>query len=437
MFGCRTGYKDVTWYPHEKNYLGTIVDEHYYRSNEYLLENADRYNYYYRPYQNGELVEDQVSKVFVGEYASSDKNTLAGAIAEAAVMTGFEKNSDVVRLAATAPLFNKVVTDGTYRWTPDAIWFDNESVWRTPNYYVQQMFAEYIRTKLLATGYETYENGKKTAGVPCGGVTVAAACGEAVLKKITVTDNVSGNILFEQDFSKPLSSRLLPLNLDITGCQVTEAGLTIPGTSSLRQGFYLNEPEWENYTVVLTVDKKEENREIFVGAGLQGVSENDFSMETLSLHKYCVGYGAHGTGLKVFKDGKEGYTMGDYSSSVFAGNLRACFDETVPVGGYDVTVDFGHDSGEQISCYYAGEDGLKKAVIDGKMEAYNRDVYHSVTKDESSVYMKLVNADNFEKRVKVSLSELEVGHQAALVTLTGNAELVHCPNVNTKEAELV
>lgn len=73
MFGCRTGYKDVTWYPHEKNYLGTIVDEHYYRSNEYLLENADHYNYYYRPYQNGELVEDQVSKVFVGEYASSDK----------------------------------------------------------------------------------------------------------------------------------------------------------------------------------------------------------------------------------------------------------------------------------------------------------------------------------------------------------------------------
>ena len=64
MFGCRMGYKDVTWYPHEKNYLGTIVDEHYYRSNEYLLKNADRYNYYYRPYQNGELLEDQVSKYY-------------------------------------------------------------------------------------------------------------------------------------------------------------------------------------------------------------------------------------------------------------------------------------------------------------------------------------------------------------------------------------
>ena len=44
-------------------------------------------------------------------------------------MTGFENNSDVVRLAATAPLFNKVLSDGAYRWTPDAIWFDNDSVW--------------------------------------------------------------------------------------------------------------------------------------------------------------------------------------------------------------------------------------------------------------------------------------------------------------------
>lgn len=153
--------KEVSWYPYEKNYLSTIVDEHYYRSNEYLLENVDRYNYYYRPYENGKLVENQVSKVFVGEYASSDKNTLAGAVAEAATMTGFERNSDVVRLAATAPLFNKVVMDGTYRWTPDAIWFDNESMWRTPNYYVQQMFAENIGDKLLETSYATYMSGGK------------------------------------------------------------------------------------------------------------------------------------------------------------------------------------------------------------------------------------------------------------------------------------
>ena len=51
--GTKSFEKDVTWYPNEKNYLATIADEHYYRDNEYLLENADRYNYYYRPYENG------------------------------------------------------------------------------------------------------------------------------------------------------------------------------------------------------------------------------------------------------------------------------------------------------------------------------------------------------------------------------------------------
>lgn len=429
--------KDVTWYPHEKNYMETIVDEHYYRSNEYLLENADRYNYYYRPYEDGRPVEEEISKVFVGEYASSDKNTLAGAVAEAAVMTGFEKNSDVVRLAATAPLFNKVVTDGTYRWTPDAIWFDNQSVWRTPSYYVQQLFAKYIGTKLLATGYETYENGRKKESVPCGGVLIASAGGKVLWKHMKVVSHETGEILFEQDFAQPLSSRLLPVNLDVKECEKTKDGLCIDARSAVRQGFYLNEPEWKNYVVTASVEKMEENTEIFIGAGLQGVSENEFAVEKATMHEYCVGYGSRGTGLKVIKDGKEGYTMGDYSSSVFAGNLRACYDEEVPVGSYRVTVDFGEKTGDWISCYYAGEDGMEKAVCGGRLEMYNRDVYHSVTKDEEKVYMKLVNADAFDKRVKVRLSGMDLTQEAKRITLTGDERLAHRPNVNTKEAELV
>ena len=140
--------------------METIADEHYYRSNLYLVNNADRYNYYYRAYNNdGSIDKAKSSKVFVGEYASTDKNTLAGAVAEAAIMTGFERNSDVVLLTAYAPLFNKVLTDGQNRWTPDLIWFDNESVWRTPNYYVQQLFAKYLGNKLLATSFQTYRNG--------------------------------------------------------------------------------------------------------------------------------------------------------------------------------------------------------------------------------------------------------------------------------------
>lgn len=429
--------KDVTWYPYEKNYLSTIVDEHYYRSNDYLLENVDRYNYYYRPYENGKLVENQVSKVFVGEYASSDKNTLAGAVAEAAVMTGFEKNSDVVRLAATAPLFNKVVTDGTYRWTPDAIWFDNESVWRTPNYYVQQLFAKYIGKKLLGTSYETYMAGQKKELKPCGGISIAVAGGEAVFKKLTITSNETGAVLLEQDFTKALDERLLPLHVNEDNAVLQENGIRITGSMG-RCGYYLNQPEWSDYTVALQVEKKTDNAEIYVGAGLQGVSDDSFGLEKLNLLEYCVGCGNRGTGLKVFKDGKEGYTMGDYSSSVFAGNLRACYDEAVPAGQeYTVTVNYGGEEGQSVICFYEGADKEKKGILDCKLESYNRDVYHSVTCDEKKVYIKLVNADDFEKKLKLKLDKLSIGKQAEVVTLTGEAELVHVPNVNTKEEEKI
>lgn len=430
--------KEVTWYPHKKNYLDTIVDEHYYRSNEYLLENVDRYNYYYRPYVNGELAEDEISKVFVGEYASSDKNSLAGAVAEAAVMTGFEKNSDVVRLAATAPLFNKVVHDGTYRWTPDAIWFDNESVWHTPSYYVQQLFAGNIGEKLLATDYASYVDGKKVTWAPRGGVTVMAASGEVVLKKLTVKKGHFGEILFEQDFAKELDERLIPVNMEKDQYSVTGEGLLISPASPVRHGFYLNEPEWEQYTVTLVADKKDEKAEIFVGAGLQGALEDGFSMDMVSLHEYCVGFGGRGTGLKVYKDGREGYTMGDYSSSVFAGNLRACFPEAVPAGICEVTVDFGGLAPDKISCYYAGQDGEKKALTEGRLEAYNRDIFYSVTKDASKVYLKLVNADSLEKNIKVNLCGIPVGSKGSKITLSApDIELAYRPNVNTKEQEVI
>ena len=406
--GEKSFTKDVTWYNKNKNYMDTIVDEHYYRSNEYLLENADRYNYYYRSNK-----ENQTSKVFVGEYASTDKNTLAGAVAEAAVMTGFEKNSDVVRLAATAPLFNKVVTDGTYRWTPDAIWFDNESVWRTPNYYVQQMFAKYIGKKLLETSFETYVQGEKVDFAPRGGVVLSAE-GDVEFKTLKVVSNKGKKVLFEQNFNETLAEEVLVV------------------AKGFRKGYCLNNPAWSNYTVEVVAEKKSADAAIFVGAGL--LASNS---EKADLLEYGVGT-YRGTGLKVYKGGVEGYTLGDYSSSVFAGNLRACYDEPVPAGEYKVTVNYGGKDGKSITCYYS-ETGSKekKGLLENKLEAYNRDVFHSVTADEAKVYAKLVNAENFDKKVLVKLDALTVAAKAEVITLTGAEELVHKPNVNAKEKEWI
>lgn len=108
-----------------------LVDEHYYRSPEWFLSNAKRYDTYDR----------NAPKVFAGEYAchtQNSENSFLAALCEAAFMTGLERNADVVQLCTYAPLFAHV---DAWQWRPDLIWYDNLSVVKTPNYYVQQLYS--------------------------------------------------------------------------------------------------------------------------------------------------------------------------------------------------------------------------------------------------------------------------------------------------------
>ncbi len=423
----------VTWYEKQANYMDTIADEHYYRSNEYLLNNADRYNYYYRAYQpDGSLDEKETSKVFVGEFASTDKNTLAGAIAEAAIMTGFERNSDVVRLAAYAPLFNKVLTDGTYRWTPDLIWFDDETVWYTPNYYVQHLFAKYLGKKLLGTSFSIYRNGHLTELTPRGGIEIAAGNAEIHVKQVKVIENITGTVLFEQDFTKELSSewKVIPGSVGYT--IDPEKGLVLQAQNGGLNGLYIMNDSWMNYKVEVTATKVSGNDGFYVGVGLTNISP-----EKKEVLEYAIGYNGNATGVKVYKEGVQGYMLGDYSSSTAAGNLRtSCYEVLADNTPYTISVNFGGESGNRLICSYT-DGAFTSKVLDYKLEAYNRDIFNSVTKDEKHVYVKLVNADPFEKTTKVSLKDLNVATKAKLITVTGNESLVHTSNVNKKNAELI
>lgn len=105
-----------------------MVDEHYYESPQWFWNNLNRYDVYDRA----------KSKVYLGEYASRG-NTLANAIAEAAYLTGLERNADVVPFASYAPLLAK---QGRTQWNPDLIYFSNTKIAPTVNYYVQQLFSQ-------------------------------------------------------------------------------------------------------------------------------------------------------------------------------------------------------------------------------------------------------------------------------------------------------
>lgn len=141
--------------------------------------------------------------------------------------------------------------------------------------------------------------------------------------------------------------------------------------------------------------------------------------------------------MKVYKQGIEGYTLGDYSSSSAAGNLRAANYEPLENGtDYTITVNYGGDTGKNLICSYTDGRNISK-VLDYKLEAYNREVFHSVTKDEHHVYVKLVNADGVDKSTRICLQDLKVDASARLITLTGEDHLVHIPNVNQKNDEKV
>jgi alpha-N-arabinofuranosidase len=134
---------DKMW-AHWRELHPDIVDEHYYMAPDWFLKNTTRYDKYDR---NG-------PKIFAGEYAAQtvsttsneNRNNWKAAIAEAAFMTGLERNGDVVQMASYAPLMANV---HAWQWTPDAIWFDNLRSYGTPNFYVQSVYANNVGTRVV------------------------------------------------------------------------------------------------------------------------------------------------------------------------------------------------------------------------------------------------------------------------------------------------
>lgn len=128
-----------------------LVDEHFYSSEEWFLNNAMRYDSYSR----------KGPKVFAGEYAchgvGKKWNHYETSLYEAAFMTGLERNADVVHMATYAPLFAHVKM---WQWRPDLIWFDNTNMFKSVSYYVQQMYSCNKGTNVL----KLTMNGKPVAG---------------------------------------------------------------------------------------------------------------------------------------------------------------------------------------------------------------------------------------------------------------------------------
>ncbi len=165
-----------------------FLDEHYYAAPDWFLKNAKRYDNYDR---NG-------SKIFAGEYAAHTrltdsallKNNWQSALAEAAFMTGLERNADVVNMASYAPLLSNV---DAWQWAPDLIWFNSLQAYTTPNYYVQKLYSNNKGTQVLPITF----NGSVVAGDDS---LYATACldkntGDIILKIANTGGNTQANTI--------------------------------------------------------------------------------------------------------------------------------------------------------------------------------------------------------------------------------------------------
>ncbi|TFK98215.1 glycoside hydrolase superfamily [Pterulicium gracile] len=181
-------------------------------------------NWFRNSAYNFDILPRNDLRFFQGEYAVTNANngtrlsypTVEGAITEAAYMTGFDRNSDIVFAAAYAPLLNHI---SSTQWTPNLISYSPNTLFKSTSYYVQQMFGVYKGDFYLTST-------TNTASAPVQwSVTRNTSAGQVYLKVIN-TSTSAHTVVFT------LPSSITTINAAGTGRILTGAAATMNTPSS-------------------------------------------------------------------------------------------------------------------------------------------------------------------------------------------------------------
>lgn len=377
--------KDVT------DYAG-IIDHHYYNTPDWFFANND----YYDEENYSRTKEEMTSKrfggaipVFVGEYAAKS-NTVLAALAEASYMTGLERNGDIVKLAAYAPLFGNETAN---QWTPDLIWFNNTKSWGSVNYYVQKLFGNNAGTKLLSSKLTgNHDNNALTSVDLQGKVGLGTWNTSAEFDNFKITDNETGEVLAFQDFETDTVSQweILEGNWHVSNgklCQTTENTQLNNGTTA-----YFGDVGWENYTITVEAEKLSGKEGFLIPFAVDNAEH--------SLFWNFGGWNNTNSCIQEIIDGGRP-VLAERSANVMAGHK------------YQLKVVV---TGSKVECYV---DGNLHLQYDTGMKT--NDIYHVVSTDETGdIIVKLVNATESEKTISTTLYNTEeVAQEADLYQLSG------------------
>lgn len=113
-----------------------VIDDHFYRTAQEFFDDTHHYD----------KTDRKGPKIFVGEWATREGSPtpdMGAALADAAWLTGLERNSDIVIMSSYAPLFINV-NPGASQWVPNLIGYNALESYGSPSYYAQVMFSNHI-----------------------------------------------------------------------------------------------------------------------------------------------------------------------------------------------------------------------------------------------------------------------------------------------------
>lgn len=372
------------------------TDQHYYNEPEWFLKNADYYdseNYS----RDVESMTDSIYggglKVFLGEYAARS-NTLKAALAEAAYMTGLERNGDIVRMAAYAPLFGNLTAT---HWSPDLIWFNNHQVTGSISYYVQKIFSTNTGTALLESKLDGACVEQKDLS---GRVGVGAWYTVAQFDNVLVTDNETGKTLYDDDF--------LPNTLLWNWNKANDGEITVKNGALINDATYMpysltgsvaytGFDGWTDYTYTVEATKISGNEGFIIPFA---VKDRD--------NCWFWNIGGWDNTVSCLQQIENGI-----KSNKIIGTVKPFTAEEGKT--YELKVEI---SGTKVKCYIDGELYVDFDTA-SKAEA---EAYHVVSTDENGdVIVKIVNVTDSAKTFAVSIENTAVVSDAKVSQVAGDS----------------
>ena len=392
-------------YEYAKNQLGNgddasvfagAVDQHYYNDPDWFFKNADYYdedNYTRTVDTMTDTIYGGAINVFLGEYASWS-NTLKSALAEAAYMTGLERNGDIVRMATYAPLFSSVTAR---HWAPDLIWFNNQASIGSINYYMQKLFATNAGSMLLGS---TLEGAQAEKNDLSGKIGLGTWNTSAEFDNVKIVNNETGEVLGEDDFSAD--------SLGNNWEKVSDGDWTVadgklrqnnvsPEYSELGAALFFGDKNWTNYTFTVDATKTGGDEAFFIPFLVKD-QNNGFFWN-------IGGWGNTVSCLQIMENGAK--------TGQVEGTTKSFAAETGKTYALKIVVD-----GTNVKCYIDDELYINYETY----SASESEAYHVVSTDASGdIIVKLVNVTDSAKTFAVDIAGAEnAGGSAKVYQVAGN-----------------